>query len=561
MLWMKMNKFHIITPSYNNEAWMEYNITSVLNQTYTNWEWIYINDNSTDRTRELIDKIMPMDNRITVIHNNINKGAMWNYFQIGMDDVNDDDIVIHLDGDDWLFDIFVLERLNTFYNKHRPLMTYGGMWVWNGGDELIEANPQNSPYPEIIHASNNYRRDVWRPSHLRTYRAEILKAIDHADMIDPITGDYYWEASDLSFQFPVLEMAGKDRIGVVDFPTCVYNAHPKQSIRTVDRQHSNRHWEIETEIRNKRKYCRYDEKLPVGKLPHVNIIGYQYDADSLPTTFSIVYGRTNGEYDVTVITDGEIKKWLESNIDYKSPIIADLHESREFPGMDEIYDMVLSNYERFDLILTHDDRLLHLPNAKFRLITWDTHLHRYNVDVPQVRPVPIELIDRELSYSIKNKEISCISSAKNFLPGHIMRMEIIQFLKNIERVDLFGSGINPIESKLNALIDYKFSIVIENARISNWITEKLNDCFLTKTVPIYYGAPNVGDFFPEQALIQFNSIPELHEILRQIEKSPDECYNSKLPYLDDAKHKAQEYLLTPDIWFNRFVKPLIENKK
>lgn len=558
---MTQNKFRIITPSYNNEMWAEYNISSVFNQTYTNWEWIYINDNSTDRTKILVEEMMPEDSRITVIHNEKNKGAMWNYFQTGMAGVADDTIVVHLDGDDWLFDVFVLERLNEFYNKYQPIMTYGGMWVWNGGEKLLEANPQNSPYPDIIHDGNNYRRDVWRPSHLRTYRSEILKAIDHTDMIDPVNGEYYWEASDLSFQFPILEMAGKERIGVVDFPTCVYNAHPQQTTRTAGRQHSSRHWEIETEIRNKRKYRRYEGVTPVGKLPQVNIVGYQYDSDVLPTTFSIVYGRTDGEYDVTVITDSEIKTWLETPVDYKSPIVADLHESRDFSGMDEIYEMVLSNHEKFDLILTHDERLLNLPNAKLRLITWDTHLHRYIVDGPQVRPTPIELIESGLSKTTKNRGISCVSSTKNFLPGHVRRMEIIQFLIDTEGVDLFGNGIKPIESKLDALIDYKFSIVIENAKIPNWITEKLNDCLLTKTVPIYYGAPNVGEFFPKDAIIQFDSIPELYDIICKIEASPDEYYNSKLPYLNEAKDKAQEYLLTPDIWFGRFIETLIRDVK
>ena len=43
-----MNKFTIITPSYNNVEWVEFNLASVLNQTYSNYRVMYIDDASTD---------------------------------------------------------------------------------------------------------------------------------------------------------------------------------------------------------------------------------------------------------------------------------------------------------------------------------------------------------------------------------------------------------------------------------------------------------------------------------------------------------------------------------
>lgn len=66
-------KVSIITPTYNSEEFILDTIRSVQNQTYTNWEMIIIDDCSTDRTVELIEKLK--DSRIRVIVQDTNKGA------------------------------------------------------------------------------------------------------------------------------------------------------------------------------------------------------------------------------------------------------------------------------------------------------------------------------------------------------------------------------------------------------------------------------------------------------------------------------------------------------
>jgi len=510
------NTIRIITPSFNNAQWAEYNVASVLNQTYGNWEWVYIDDNSSDGTADIVEKFVDGDPRVTIIRNDKNLGAMWNYFEIGMADVADDTIVIHLDGDDWLFDIFVLERLNEYYTAKSPWMTYGKMVVWMGTDDVVEARPQNSPYPPEIHATRGYRTDVWRPSHMRTYRAWLLKKLNKQDLIDPETRNYWWEASDLSFQFPCLEMCPQSRIGVVDFYTYVYNASPEQSIRTHGRQTSTRHAEIEHYIRSMPKYSQ----LRDGNLSTVNIIGYQYDVDVLPTKFTIVYNADIGDsYDVTVITDFDLPRFIRGDIKVRGNVIADLHESREFSNeMNAIYDAVYDNSNLFDRILTHDSKLLTLENAVQKFTMWRTHLYRYDVSYPMSRDYS------ELKVFEKTLGVCGISSNKAFLPGHKRRLEFVRWLMdNRPDVEMYGRGIRDIESKLDVLKDYRFSIVIENARIDNWVTEKLTDCFLTGTVPIYYGAPNIGEKFNEDGIIQFDSTDQLNDILNSISSNGEFC--------------------------------------
>ena len=69
-----MTDISIIMPAYNVEQYIEASILSVINQTDPHWELIVINDGSTDGTRSVIEKLLPLDDRITLI-NQDNQGV------------------------------------------------------------------------------------------------------------------------------------------------------------------------------------------------------------------------------------------------------------------------------------------------------------------------------------------------------------------------------------------------------------------------------------------------------------------------------------------------------
>ena len=58
----------IIIPAYNAERFIDETIDSVIQQTYTNWELIIVNDGSTDSTKEILEKKVSTDKRISIIH-------------------------------------------------------------------------------------------------------------------------------------------------------------------------------------------------------------------------------------------------------------------------------------------------------------------------------------------------------------------------------------------------------------------------------------------------------------------------------------------------------------
>ena len=58
----------VIIPVFNTEKFLERTFSCLENQTYGDWEAIFINDGSTDRSRELLDKFKKKDVRVKVIN-------------------------------------------------------------------------------------------------------------------------------------------------------------------------------------------------------------------------------------------------------------------------------------------------------------------------------------------------------------------------------------------------------------------------------------------------------------------------------------------------------------
>ncbi len=97
----------------------------------------------------------------------------------------------------------------------------------------------------------------------------------------------------------------------------------------------------------------------------------------------------------------------------------------------------------------------------------------------------------------KSKKLSVVCSADTRLPGHQRRLLFVRRLKAEfgDAIDWFGRGVRPIEDKIEALRDYEMHVALENSAVSNYWTEKIADPFLWHTFPIYWGAPNIIDYF------------------------------------------------------------------
>lgn len=143
----------------------------------------------------------------------------------------------------------------------------------------------------------------------------------------------------------------------------------------------------------------------------------------------------------------------------------------------------------------------------------------------------------------KTGKCSIIASEKKYMPGHIIRHQIIQ---KLEGFDVYGRQINPIEYKLTGLKRYKYQIVVENVMVNGWFTEKIIDCFLTGTIPIYYGSP-LPMF--HDGILRFNTIDELRDIL----SDPPQITQDIIKY---NFFKAKNYVL-PENFIWEFLKDKI----
>ena len=54
--------------------------------------------------------------------------------------------------------------------------------------------------------------------------------------------------------------------------------------------------------------------------------------------------------------------------------------------------------------------------------------------------------------------------------------------------------------KSEMFTDSMFHVAIENTSHKNYFTEKLHDCILTHTIPIYWGCPNISEFYNTDGL-------------------------------------------------------------
>lgn len=122
------------------------------------------------------------------------------------------------------------------------------------------------------------------------------------------------------------------------------------------------------------------------------------------------------------------------------------------------------------------------------------------------------------------------------MPGHQLRYEIESLLEKEYKFELFFPK-SRIDNKDVLFIDSMFHLTIENSRYDNYFTEKLIDCFMSYTIPVYWGAPNISEHFDSNGIIQFSTKEELQNILNKL--TPED-YSSRLESVKKNYEIAKE---------------------
>lgn len=174
-------RFSVIISAYNIEKYIKRAIDSVLSQTFNDYELIVVNDCSTDKTLEKIKEYN--DERIILIENENNKGlgAVRN---IGIEKATGE-FIIHLDGDDTLFEDTTLEKIHSLIGEEKPDIIYLGFKDVGGYNKIHLSTAENSTKKARLTCDINFSvpSKCWRREFLLENNIKFIESIYYEDMV------------------------------------------------------------------------------------------------------------------------------------------------------------------------------------------------------------------------------------------------------------------------------------------------------------------------------------------------------------------------------------------
>ncbi|MEM5539843.1 MULTISPECIES: glycosyltransferase family 10 domain-containing protein [unclassified Olleya] len=134
----------------------------------------------------------------------------------------------------------------------------------------------------------------------------------------------------------------------------------------------------------------------------------------------------------------------------------------------------------------------------------------------------------------KEDKIVWVTSNQRASIQHNKRMDFLESISDLSFIELYGRGIKEVDSKWDVMRNAKYAIAYENFKNPfNW-TEKISDCFLSYTVPLYFGCDRIEDYFPKEAIIQIDPKDKhIKQFLKEIVHSNN--YNQKIEALKAAR--------------------------
>lgn len=211
-----------------------------------------------------------------------------------------------------------------------------------------------------------------------------------------------------------------------------------------------------------------------------------------------------------------------------SPInILVLQEPNEYFGL---HDWAMQNKHLFSFILTWDDKLLNnIDNAVFLPFghTW-------------LKPDQYEK-EHEKKFQISHL---CGKLLKTY--GQSIRHELLARESEVKvptkYFDVYGDRYNIEEARIGkeeVFGDSMFGVAIENTSHNGYFTEKILDCFLLKTIPLYWGCTNIDNFFNKKSIIKFGNVDEFTYIANKL---TEDYYNSRKEAIEENYQKALQYI-------------------
>lgn len=281
----------------------------------------------------------------------------------------------------------------------------------------------------------------------------------------------------------------------------------------------------------------------------VTINLYDYNFGQSETAYSVAYQlpehvhyvRNEPEWGgITLFTDEFINNPVVDRVKSKYKV-GWLHEPECLHP--QTYRNAVLNRDKFDFIMTYDDHLISAYPDNFCYSPYGG----------------VWIARQDWGLHPKPKLCSMLFGAKFSTDGHKIRHYIYDAvtLQPEHIVDFYGVRGEPTDysqnTKLRVLKDYKFSIVVETCRQNGLFTEILLDAIAVGTIPIFWGAPDVGNFFDDRGIISFETVDDLLEITDILS---DKLYNNLRPYAEVNLEMVAEYRATEDWQYEHYYKDM-----
>jgi len=528
----------VIIPSYNNQDWVQWNLDSVLKQDYQNYRIIYIDDASTDRTGSIVQEIIhknPFGHLVKLIRNQKRMGALANIYR-AVWECGPSDIIVTVDGDDWLAHEGVLQRVNAAYSDPDVWITYGQKVEYPtgfaGGAELI-------PF-EIIQ-KNCFRDFDWVGTHLRTFYAGLFQKIKKEDFL--YEGEFFPVAWDLSFMFPMLEMAGFHSRFISDI-LYVYNIATPLSDRKLylEQQRS-----LDSYIRTLPRYEPIQSPFETSPFVTCDLRGgLGNQLFQIATTLSYAW-----EYDAKPIFPGLLSNEMRI-ADHKDRIFfrldaiespkpfpnhfyeANWHSSEQIPFRpDQKLFGYFQSWKRFDL---YRDQLLNLFAPSKSILQTLSSKYENLIGLPNTVAIHVRTFNASLHHSKKHPFVGLeyFQNAMNFFPREtvfVIFSDRIQWCKQhfFQKNCIFIEGNNPVEDLF--LMSMMKHQIICNSTFSWWGAYLNQNPEKTVIAPTSWMHPDIDPFplsqpnefyLPEWKLISPNYSAPYPEDMTWYETSIDD---------------------------------------
>ena len=251
---------------------------------------------------------------------------------------------------------------------------------------------------------------------------------------------------------------------------------------------------------------------------------------------------------------GNIERFKDKPI----TIFNDKPASHEELAINPINILIINEPNEFFGLHDYARNYGHLYTA---VLSWDSDI---NLPNSVVFPHGERNLDLEYCKSFENRErvfeVNFLRGVLNKIEGHHLRHRIFDkeseikiphkwypYLSDFDheknnRPD--GNDLpngNPIEGEGKKELwnrNAMFHVGVENSKHNNYYTDKIIDCFCTKTVPLYWGAPAIGDWYDENGIITFEDENDLINIINKL--TPQDYYDMS-ESIDYNYHRALEH--------------------